>query len=458
MRQDVAEINRFLETQFKLNEGRLLSGSPGFIGDLRKEAINNFIRMGLPDRKNEAYKYTPLDSAFGTQYSMQLEPGKTNLNIEDIFTCDVPNLKTRLEVILNGFYFSSDSSLLSLENGIIIGSLAEASRKYPDLVNRYYSKLADHVNSSLVALNTAFAMDGLFLYLPRGTDLGNPVQLVNLPMTGLDTMLHYRNLFILEDNSHGEIIVCDHTLSPFRFLTNSVTEVYAGKNTDFYFSRVQNEHLNSNLITNLYINQEAGSHVTTNNISLHGGFTRNDINITLNGEGCENNSYGLFFGDREQHVDNYLFIDHAKPDCFSRQLFKGILDDKATGAFNGRILVRKDAQKTNAFQTNNNILLSDDAKMNSRPQLEIYADDVKCSHGATTGQLDENGLFYLQSRGIPMSEARLLMLTAFVNEVIDKINIIPLKDRISHLVGKRLRGEFSRCNNCSMKCGQIQTV
>lgn len=456
--QDVIEINKFLETQFKLNEDRLLSVSPGFIGDLRKEAMHNFIGMGLPDRKNESYKYTPLAGAFGTQYSMQLIPSNIHLNIEDIFTCDVPNLKTRLEVILNGFYFSSDNSLLKLENGIIIGSLAEASRKYPDLVGQYYSKLADHTKSSLVALNTAFAMDGLFVFLPSGADLGNPIQVVNLPMTGLDTMLHYRNLIILEDNSRGEIIVCDHTLSPFRFLTNSVTEIYAGKNTEFYFSRVQNEHLNSNLITNLYINQEAGSHVTTNNISLHGGFIRNNINVILNGEESENNSYGLFFGDREQHIDNYLFIDHAKPNCYSRQLFKGILDDKATGAFNGRILVRKDAQKTNAFQTNNNILVSDDAKMNSKPQLEIYADDVKCSHGATTGQLDENALFYLQSRGIPRTEARLLMLTAFVYEVIDKIHIIPLKDRINNLVGKRLRGELSRCNNCSMNCSEIQSA
>jgi len=454
--QDIVEINKFLETQFRQNEDRLVSVSPGFIGNLRREAMHNFSVMGLPDRKNESYKYTPLAGAFATEYAMQLIPSKINLNINEIFTCDVPNLNTRLEVILNGFYFSSDNSLLKLENGIIIGSLAEAARKYPDLVSQYYSKLADHATSSLVALNTAFAMDGLFVYLPAGADLQNPIQVVNLPMTGLDTMLHYRNLFILEENSRGEIIVCDHTLSPFRFLTNSVTEIYAGKNTNFYFTRVQNEYLNSNLITNLYINQEAGSHVTTNNISLHGGFTRNNITITLNGEGSENNAYGLFLADREQHVDNYLFIDHAKPNCLSRQLFKGILDNKATGAFNGHIMVRKDAQKTNAFQTNNNILLSDDAKMNTKPQLEIYADDVKCSHGATTGQLDENALFYLQSRGIPRSEARMLMLTAFVYEVIDKINIIPLKDRISHLVGQRLRGELSRCNNCNMNCGEIQ--
>jgi len=454
--QDVAEINKYLESQFKMNEDALISASPGFIGDLRREAIHNFILMGLPDRKNEAYKYTPLVSAFATEYAMQLIPSKINLNVKDIFTCDVPNLNTRLEIILNGFYFGSDDSLIKLENGIIIGSLAEAARRYPDLVSQYYSKMADFSVYSLVALNTAFALDGLFVYLPSGSELEDPVQIVNLPMTGLDTMLQYRNLFILEDNSRGEIIVCDHTLSPFRFLTNSVTEIFAGKNSVFNFSRIQNEHLNSNLITNLHIDQEAGSHVTTNNISLHGGFTRNNIVVTLNGEGCENNAYGLFMADREQHVDNYLFIDHAKPDCYSRQLYKGILDDKATGSFNGHILVRKDAQKTNAFQTNKNILVSDEAKMNVKPQLEIYADDVKCSHGATTGQLDEDALFYLQSRGIPRSEARLLMLNAFLHEVIEKVNILPLKNRISELIGKRLRGELSRCNNCTMNCGQIQ--
>lgn len=454
--QDIIEINKYLENQFLKNEDILISASTDFIGELRKEAMHNFIINGLPDRKNEAYKYTPLTSVFGTEYALQLIPSKIDLSVKDIFTCDVPNLNTKLEIILNGFYFGSDDPLIKLQNGIIIGSLAEASRKYPDLVRQYYAKTADLTGHSLVALNTAFSLDGLFMYLPAGSELGSPVQIVNLPMTGLDTMLHYRNLFILEENSQGEIIICDHTLSPFRFLTNSVTEIFAGRNSNFNFSRVQNEHLNSNLITNLYIKQESGSHVTTNNISLHGGFIRNNIIVTLNGEGCENNAYGLYMADREQYIDNYLYIDHAKPDCFSRQLYKGILDDRATGVFNGHIMVRQNAQKTNAFQTNKTILLSDDAKMNDKPQLEIYADDVKCSHGATTGQLDEDALFYLQSRGIPRSDARLLMLNAFLHEVIDKINIEPLRIRISELVGKRLRGELSRCNNCSMNCGQVQ--
>jgi len=456
MMKDTLEMNRILARQFEQNEKQLASFMPGFINDLRKDAIDSFIRLGLPGKNNEAYKYSAIIHAFEPDYKMQLTPSKVEFNVEDIFTCDVPDLKTRLEIILNGFYLSRETQLAELDNGILIGSLAAAIKKYPDLVMHHFSKYADYKSSGLVALNTAFAQDGLFVYLPPGTELQNPIQVVNLPMTGLDTMLHYRNLIILEENSSGEIIVCDHTLSPFRFLTNSVTEISAGKNSRFNYSRVQNEHLNSNLITNLYIQQEKDSHVTTNSITLHGGIIRNNFCVMLNDEGCENNTYGLFFADRNQHVDNYVSIDHAKPNCMSRQLFKGILDDSATGAFNGRIIVRKDAQKTNAFQTNNNILLSDTAKMNTKPQLEIYADDVKCSHGATTGQLDENALFYMQSRGIPTAEARLLMLYAFAHEVFDKISITPLKERIDHLVNKRLRGELSRCNNCSMNCGEIQ--
>jgi Fe-S cluster assembly protein SufD len=457
MMNDIIEINKSFARQFEQNEKQLGSSLPEYIGHLRKDAIDNFIRTGLPEKNDEAYKHFAITRAFKPDYNMQLAPTKIDFNVEDIFKCDVPNLNTRLEIILNGFYVFRDEPLAELENGILIGSLAAALKKYPDLTKHHYAKYADYKNSGLVALNTAFAQDGLFVYLPRSAELPHPIQIVHLPMIGMDTMLQYRNLIILEENSYGEIIVCDHTLSPFRFLTNSVTEIYAGKNSQIDYTRIQNEHLNSNLITNLYINQERDSRVTTNSITLHGGMVRNNIHVVLNAEGCENNTYGLFFADRDQHIDNFVNIDHAKPNCMSRQLFKGILDDKATGAFNGRIIVRKDAQKTNAFQTNNNILLTDEARMNSKPQLEIYADDVKCSHGATTGQLDENALFYMRSRGIPLSEARLLLLYAFVREVFDKINIKPLQERIDHLVNQRLRGELSRCNNCPTNCGEIQS-
>jgi Fe-S cluster assembly protein SufD len=440
---------------FKEKEGILDKASPSFMSEIRHDAMENFSKTGIPDKKSELYKYTSLQKIFEPQYSMLFQPSKVDFKVEDIFSCDVPNLSTRLEVILNGFYLKEKVSLRKLDNGIIIGSLAEAQKEYPGLVKEHFNKYAGAGSDGLVSLNTAFALDGLFIYVPKGQSLGDALQVVNLPMTGLDTLLHYRNLFILEDNSSAEVVVCDHTLSPFRFLTNSVTEIYAGPGARFNYSRVQNEHLNSNLLTNMFIHQEKDSQVKSNTITLHGGTIRNNTNVLLNAEGCDSQVYGLSLADRTQHIDNYVNIDHAKPNCTSTQLFKGILDEQATGAFNGRILVRPDAQKTLAYQTNNNILMSDEAKMNSKPQLEIYADDVRCSHGATTGQLDENALFYMQSRGIPRQEARLLMLYAFAHEVIDKIEVVPLKDRINDLVNKRLRGELSRCNNCSMACGDL---
>ena len=440
---------------FKAKEQLLEKASPSFVMNIREEAIHEFGLTGLPDKNDELYKYISLQKLFEPGYTMQLEPSNVDFSVDDIFNCDVPNLQTRLEIILNGFYKVNGTALTEMDNGIIIGSFAEALRKYPELVREHFARHAGIKGDSLVALNTAFAIDGLFIYVPKGQVLEDPVQVVHLPMTGIDTMLHYRNLFIMEENTSAEVIVCDHTLSPFRFLTNSVTEIYAGKGAKIHYSRVQNEHLNSKLLTNLFIHQEADSTVRSNTITLHGGLIRNNTNVLLNAEGCTNETYGLFMSDKNQHIDNYVNIDHAKPNCTSTQLFKGILNDQSTGAFKGRILVRQDAQKTLAYQTNNNILMSDEARMNSMPQLEIYADDVRCSHGATTGQLDENALFYMQSRGIPRQEARLLMLYAFAHEVIEKIQVTPLKDRINHLVDKRLRGELSRCNNCSMACGDI---
>jgi Fe-S cluster assembly protein SufD len=448
MSQDYIEL-------FKAKEQLLEKASPPFVMNIREEAIHEFGLTGWPDKNDELYKYTSLQKLFEPGYTMQLEPSNVDFSVEDIFNCDVPNLQTRLEIILNGFYKVNGTALTEMDNGIIIGSFAEALRKYPEFVREHYAMHAGIKEDSLVALNTAFAIDGLFIYVPKGQVLEEPVQVVHLPMSGIDTMLHYRNLFIMEENASAEVIVCDHTLSPFRFLTNSVTEIYAGKGAKIHYSRVQNEHLNSKLLTNLFIHQEADSTVRSNTITLHGGLIRNNTNVLLNAEGCTNETYGLFMSDKNQHIDNYVNIDHAKPNCTSTQLFKGILNDQSTGSFNGRILVRQDAQKTLAYQTNNNILMSDEARMNSKPQLEIYADDVRCSHGATTGQLDENALFYMQSRGIPRQEARLLMLYAFAHEVIEKIQVTPLKDRINHLVDKRLRGELSRCNNCSMACGDL---
>ncbi len=452
----MSTVEEYIEL-FREKEDILEKDSPSFMKEIRQDAMHQFSLTGIPDRKSELYKYTSLQKLFEPKYSMQFNPSKVDFRVEDIFTCDVPNLRTRLEIILNGFYFGAGAPLTRLDNGILIGSLAEALRQHPDLVREHFARYAQSRSDGLVALNTAFAQDGLFLYVPRGQSMDEAVQVVHLPMTGLDTLLHYRNLIILEENAGAEVIVCDHTLSPFRFLTNSVTEIYAGPGSRFNYSRVQNEHLNSNLLTNMFVHQERDSRVKTNTISLHGGTIRNNTHVLLNAPGCDSQVYGLSLSDRSQHIDNFVNIDHASHDCTSTQLFKGILDEQATGVFNGRILVRPDAQKTVAYQTSRSILMSDEAKMNAKPQLEIYADDVKCSHGATTGQLDENALFYMQSRGIPRHEARMLMLYAFAHEVIDKIEVAPLKERIIDLVDKRLRGELSRCNNCSLHHVELPT-
>jgi Fe-S cluster assembly protein SufD len=276
---------------------------------------------------------------------------------------------------------------------------------------------------------------------------------VNLLFSKTNTRVNQRNLFVIGKNAEARVIICDHALSDYRYFTNSVTEIMVDENAYMDYIKVQNEHNFATNISSLYATQEKDSRFNTNIITLHGGMVRNNVNVLLNGEGCENNASGLYLVDKGQHVDNYTYIDHAKPNCMSNQMYKGVLDDFATGAFNGRIRVKPDAQKTKAFQANNNILLTDDAEMNTKPQLEIYADDVKCSHGATVGQLDEDALFYLRARGIEEREARLMLMFAFAHEIIARIEVEPLRDRIDNLIDKRLRGELSRCQNCAMNCG-----
>ena len=297
------------------------------------------------------------------------------------------------------------------------------------------------------------ASDGVFVYVPEGVTLNRPIQVVNLVQSQSDIFNQHRNLIIAEKNSSFSIIICDHTLSPQKFLTNAVTEVYVGENAHFDIIRVQNEHNNACKITNTFIHQEKNSVTSSNNITLHGGLIRNSTYHILAGEGAESHSYGLFLADKWQHIDNFVSVDHAAPHCTSNQLFKGVLDDMSTGAFNGRILVRPDAQGTLAYQKNNNIILTDDAKMDTKPQLEIYADDVKCSHGATIGQVDNDSLFYLQSRGINKREARLMLMFGFAHEVIQNIKVEPLRERMDNLVMQRLKGELSRCASCMVRCG-----
>lgn len=438
---------------FRQNRGLIGNGDPDFMENLREEAIRSFEETGFPLRKQENYKYTHLEPVFDGELSFLFSPRTISFDDEELFRCDVPMLDAHVLTVLNGFFFNPDApSLYELENGVIYGSLKEAIHRYPDLVARYLGKNATMEKEAFVALNTAFSQDGIFLYVPEGKQLEKPIQIIHLLLSDKNQMVQHRNLFVVEKNASAQVIICDHTLSPHLFLTNSVTESYTGENGDLDILRLQNEHNNSCQVTNTWINQGRHSRCQHGTITLHGGMVRNNLHINMEGEGAETNALGLFIIDKNQHVDSFTVIEHASPGCTSNQHYKGVLDDTSTGAFNGKIHVHPDAQKTEAFQTNNNILLTDTAKMSSKPQLEIYADDVKCSHGATVGQLDEDALFYLQSRGIPKDESRLMLMDAFAHDVISRIKQSSLQDRIFDLVGKRLRGELSRCNNCAMHC------
>jgi Fe-S cluster assembly protein SufD len=368
------------------------------------------------------------------------------------FRCDVPQLDTHLVLTINGWYYKKNIKPAQLPAGVVLSSLEEAARNNPALVEKYYAKLANTNEDPLVAINTAFAKDGYFLFIPKNVSIDKPIQLINLLKSDTDTYTTQRNLVIVEEGAHVQLIICDHTLNLNKYLSNSVTEIFAGANSELEYYTLQNEHNSSTSLNSIFIQQERDSKITAHTVSLHGGLIRNNLKIILNGENAEANLFGMAFLDRKQHVDNFTQVIHAKPHCQSNQLYKNVLDHNSTGAFAGRIHVVRDAQKTNAFQRNNNLLLTDNATMQTKPQLIIDADDVKCSHGATVGQIDEDALFYLRTRGIKEDKARLMMMNAFAHEVVQEIKIEALRERIDELVEKRLNGEVARCHECAYNC------
>ncbi len=446
------ELQQELTNIYEQHVDTITKTSSDHINKHRTQAFDDFRRLGIPTKKNEDYRYTDLMTYLKGDYNYDIAPANFSVDLEDLFRCDIPELDTHIVLVLNGFYYQKNKPG-SLPEGVIIDSLANASLKYPEIVNKHYAEYADTSLDSLAALNTLFAQDGIFIYVPRNVKIEKPIQIINVGYSLQNLRITRRNLFVAEDGAEASVLICDHTLCKRSFITNSLTEVYTGNNAKLDLVRMQNENSNSSQISNTFVHQEADSRYSSNTISLHGGLIRNNTFVKLNGENAHNDTDGIFFSDGKQHVGNFTFIHHAKPHCTSDQLFKGILDDEATGAFNGKILVDEFAVKTQAFQRNNNILLSKTAKMNTKPQLEIYNDDVKCSHGATVGQLDTDALFYLQSRGIGKKEANHLLMYAFADEVIRKIKLEPLRDRMNEMVEKRLRGELSRCENCTVYHG-----
>lgn len=442
---------------FEKNREVIFKNDSAEQADLRMKAIEFFMNTGFPDKKNEKWRNTDLSKTLESEYNYYFEPTfKENINLKKIFRCDIPNLNTDMISQLNGWYISENGAIRKTSEGILIGSLAAARIEYPEIFKKYYSKIAEHNKNGFVALNTAFALDGVFIYVPDGLKVDIPLQMVSIIMHHKNIFIQNRNLIILGKNSNLTLVQCNDSLDYQRSLTNTVSEIFIEKNATLNLYKLQNKNDNSTLINTLFFNLENDSHLSSNAITFNGGLIRNESYVKLNGRGCNSNILGLYLMDKRQHVDNQVFIDHVCPDCTSNELYKGILDDSASAVFNGHVLVRKDAQKTNAYQNNKNILLTDKATVNTQPFLEIYADDVKCSHGATVGQLDMDAMFYLRSRGIGEHNARMLLMYAFAAEIINKITIEPLKIRIDDMVKKRLRGELSICDQCVLHCSNME--
>lgn len=418
---------------------------------VRDAAFDDFKRIGFPTKKVERYKYTDIPSLFEPDYGLNLNRLNIPVDPYEAFRCDVPNLSTSLYFIVNdGFYGKSTPKGQPLPEGVIVGSLGKVAAERPELIEKYYAKLAKTAEDGITALNTMLAQDGLLVYVPKGVVVGKAVQVINILRSDVDLMVNRRMLIIVEEGAEIKLLFCDHAADDRRFLTTQVIEAYVGDNAGLDLYCLEETHAKNVRVSNLFIEQQRSSRVNHNIITLHNGITRNRTDLVFSGEGAECNLSGCVIADKNQHVDNNTLIDHRVGHCTSNELYKYVLDEDATGAFAGRVLVRHGAQKTDSVMRNQNLCSTKEARMYTQPMLEIYADDVKCAHGSTVGQLNDAALFYMRQRGISLKEAKLLLEFAFVNEVIDGMQLEPLRDRLHYLVEKRFRGELNKCEGCKL--------
>lgn len=407
------------------------------VHDIRSEAIKNFEDKGFPSKKEEAWKYTSLNSLQKVDFSVFPKQENT-LEYKDIKKYFLHEIDTYKIVFIDGIYSSYLSE--TTHDGVDVCLMSSALTKpmYRQLIELYFNKVASK-DESLTSLNTAFSKEGAYIYIPKNKAPRKPIQIVHLA-TGNEAalLLQPRNLIVVEENAEVQIIERHQSLTKNEVFTNSVTEIFANKDARVDYYKVQNDNAEASLVDNTYIDQKGNSVVRVHTFSFGGKLTRNNLNFYQNGERIDSTMKGVTILDGKQHVDHYTLVHHAQPNCESHQDYKGIYDDRSTGVFNGKILVDKIAQKTDAFQQNNNVLISDKATINTKPQLEIFADDVKCSHGCTIGQLDDEALFYMQSRGIPKKEASALLMYAFANNVLESVRIPELKARINKIIANKL--------------------
>ncbi|MBT8325711.1 MAG: Fe-S cluster assembly protein SufD [Winogradskyella sp.] len=428
------DLKEKLVSSFMVFEDSVDVDSP--VHEIRSEAIKTFEEKGFPSKKEEAWKYTSLNSILKYDYSVfpKHERAIEYSEIKKYFIHDIDSYKI---VFIDGKYSSHLSHTTHDGIDVCLMSAALTKPKYRLVIENYFNKVAP--SDSLTSLNTAFSNEGAYIHIPKGKVVEKPIQIIHFA-TGAENalLLQPRNLVVVDENSHVQIIERHQSLTENPVLTNSVTEIFANKRAIVDYYKIQNDKENASLIDNTYIKQKQQSVAKVHTFAFGGKMIRNNLNFYQNGERIDSILKGVTVIGNKQHVDHNTLVMHKEPNCESHQDYKGIFGDNATGVFNGKIIVEKKAQKTNAFQANNNILLNDKASINTKPQLEIFADDVKCSHGCTIGQIDESALFYLRSRGIPKKEAKALLMYAFSNTVLDSVKIPELKARITKLIAKKL--------------------
>jgi Fe-S cluster assembly protein SufD len=437
---------------YKSNTELINANSAPAINALRQKACKQLETAGLPKVGSENYQHTDLQSLLSTDYGINLARVKIDINPEVSFKCDVPNLSTALFMLLNDRWGETEISRRQLPEGVLIGSLATMATQYPEIANKYYGKIAD-LNNPLVALNTMLAQDGLFFYIPKGVKIEKPIQLVDILQNVSPLMAVRRLLIIAEDDTVARLLICDHTQNTdVELMSLQTIEIYAGCNAQFDLYDLEESSHKTTRLSTTYATLMEGSNVMIDGITLYNGNTRNEYYCTFAGKKAELHLLGMAITDSNRKVDSYSLINHNVPDCHSNELFKYVADDNSTASFAGRIYVAPGATKTEAYQANRNIVGSDTAHIYSKPQLEIYNDDVKCSHGSAIGQLDEMQLFYMRTRGLSEESARLLLKQAFLADVIDGIRLDPLRDRLRQLIDRRFSGIDTSCTSCASDC------
>ena len=407
------------------------------VHDTRAQALKIFEEKGFPSKKDELWKYTSLDAVIHKDYSL-FPKSEASIELKDVKKYFLYDTDTYKVIFIDGVYnpFLSNTTHDGLD--VCLMSAALSKPKYRDIINSYFNKIAPF-DESLTALNTSYAKEGAFIYIPKKTVAEKPIEIIHFSSGEQDSLwLQPRNLIVIDKNSQVQIIERHQSLKQHSVVTNSVTEIYVHEEAFVDYYKLQNDLTTASLIDNTYIQQEKNSHASVHTFSLGGKIIRNNLRYFHKGEHILSTLKGVTILEGKQHVDHSTMVHHSQPNCESHQDYKGIFSERSEGVFNGQILVDKIAQKTNAFQQNNNVLLDDKATVNSKPQLEIFADDVKCSHGCTIGQMDEEALFYLRSRGIPKKEAKALMTYAFANNVLESVQLPSLKKRINGQIARKL--------------------